>query len=125
MAELKTTHEILTDAGWVQDGDLWRAPGRPSGIGATHVHSATCTSDTCGADAVFVCGGSFCIRAERNGEHRPCRGHRLPSREALIQYSLERRGLHAAAPAGTPLEDEQQNTWSDERADVAREREAS
>lgn len=106
------TREELLAAGFEQDHEgMWR---RPSSA-AAHIHTATCTQESCGA-VLFFCVGDHCIRALRQDpEHRACVGHLLPTRAALVEYSLRRKGLKTAAAPGTPLEDDKPNTWSDER----------
>jgi hypothetical protein len=102
------TREELLAAGWIQDDHGgWRRPG------LVHMHSATCTQESCGP-VLFFCVGDHCLRALRQDpEHRPCVGHLVPTRAALVEYSLRRKGKTAAAPAGTPIDDTA-NTWSDE-----------
>jgi hypothetical protein len=103
------TREELEAAGWVQDIDgAWRRPG------LVHMHTATCTQESCG-QVLFFCVGDHCIRALRQDpEHRPCVGHLLPTRAALVEYSLRRKGLKTAAAPGTPIDDDKTNTWSNE-----------
>lgn len=108
-----TIDEQLRDRGWIRDGGSWIRPQLERG---SHVHSASCTDDSCG-DVVFFCQGGICLRLlRRTEERRPCDGHRVPTRAALVEYSLNRKGLTKSSPAGTPLEDEPVgNTWSNER----------
>ena len=100
--------EQMRTAGWTFDAGAWHRPAAATG---QHIHTGTCTVESCGPTATFQCG-SVCIRAIRRGSPpTPCEGHRLPSRKRLEEYSLERKGLPAAAPRGAPIEEE--NTWSD------------
>lgn len=116
-------------AGWVRDDHgVWTNPASPT-VDELHVHSPVCTAESCGPDAMFMCG-PVCIRAMRSRYRdaatvdevmrMPCEGHRVPTRDRLIQYSLEHKQLKAPAPAGTPLEDDDDtNTWSNERNEIA------
>ena len=112
------TPDELRERGWQPDGDgVWRRSSTAPG----HMHSATCTQESCGA-VLFFCVGDHCIRALRvDVEHRPCVGHLVPTRAALVEYSLRRKGLKAAAAPGTPIDDDKPNTWSSEGdVDVSR-----
>lgn len=99
----------LRDAGWTYEEGIWV---RPRTTASEHMHSASCTVESCGDRAMFVCG-SVCIRGIRRGDDPPisCQGHRVPTRARLVEYALERKGLKEAAPSGTPIESE--NTWSE------------
>lgn len=127
----------LRDRGWQRDvSGTWHNPtAKP--LADLHEHTQLCTVESCGRDARFFCSGSYCTRDSRaDGRRREvtrledvdrhaCTGHYVPSLEALVRYALKRKGLAAAAPPGTPLEDETVNTWSTERDDVARARQTA
>lgn len=116
----------LLKGGFERDvSGLWHRPGAKT-LMEQHEHSHVCTVDSCGRDAMFFCVGSYCIRASRadgkrrgitrieDVERRPCTGHYVRSREELIKYTLDHKELKVGAPAGTPLDDDTVNTWSDE-----------
>lgn len=104
----------LRERGWERASDGAMHP--PASATPGHIHSAACTAESCGPDTVFVCG-TVCRRAARKGIRSACGGHRVPSRAALVEHALRRKGLTQSAPRGAPLEDDdgQPNTWSAER----------
>ncbi len=102
MTHEATAAEILVERGWIREGDLLRPPAMSF---AGHVHTAACTIESCGAGASFSCGPT-CIRVMRKtGGREECRGHRLPPKAKLVEYSLRQRGIRESAPRGTPLEE--------------------
>lgn len=96
---------MLRSKGWTQQGSTWTVPQREI---HDHVHTAACTAQSCGETARFICG-PICVReVRRGGEKGECLGHFVPSRDALIAYSLRRKHLKEAAKRGTPLDEEEE-----------------